>query len=290
MSSSTEINYPSDIEWTSSDYRGSAEYLNKTFGWDIQDMPQHKMAFGDMGLKLTVMIRNEMPYDHGTDQRCCFYMTVPDVRMEMSRLEKLGATVFKEPETVPNMGIWGLLKLPGNMILGLWAYLPGAQQMTRSITKQMSDVGALFFFEIVNSEPKKVVDFYNKAYGWGLEESQFRGGYWYGSNKQTFSLGVRQAKQGEKNSLTGFVNVTDLSLSTSNLTTTGSKVTGPPEDYKPHGMCQKVTTPGGIVIALWQASPAAPHPTTQPAKSSSKPMAETEKVPMTKESSELAGH
>jgi predicted enzyme related to lactoylglutathione lyase len=290
MQTSTTINYPSDIEWISTDYRASADYLTKTFGWDVKDMPEHKMAFGEVGHKLTVMIRSEMPYDKGLGQQASFYMTVSDVNLEIARLQKLGATIFKEPETVPNMGVWALVMIPGRVVLGLWAYLPGAQQPIRKITKKITDEGALGYFEMVNTDAKGLVDFFKNAYGWKFDESTFLGGsFWYVSDKETFSLGIREARQGERNDLVGFVNVTNLGMASSNLSNTGSRALGTVLDYEPHGFCQKFIIPGGILLGLWGPSRIAPTQVTPPVQAS-KPIADTERVPMTQEERELAGH
>jgi predicted enzyme related to lactoylglutathione lyase len=290
MFASTEINYPSDIEWVSTDYVATADYLSKTFGWDVKNDPVNHMAFGDVGLKVNLMIRGEMPYDSGIAQQAFFYMTVPDVKMEINRLETLGASVFKEPEIVPNMGYWSLIKIPGNMIIGLWSYLPGAPHPVRKMTKKKTDEGAMTFFEMVALDARGVVDFFQKAYSWPFEESEFHDApYWYVSDKESFSLGVREARMGERNGLISFINVNNLGLSTSRLTESGSRVVGNVVDYEPHGFSQKLMIPGGVLLGLWGPSKAG---TTQASKpvAVSKPMTDPEKVPFLEETRELAGH
>jgi predicted enzyme related to lactoylglutathione lyase len=284
------INYPSDIEWVSTDYRAAADYLTKTFGWDIKDDSQHQMAFADLGLKLTLMIRGQKSYDNNISQQSFFYMTVPDVKLEISRLEKLGATVFKEPEVVSNMGTWCLMTIPGNMILGLWSYLPGAQQPVRKMTKAKTDEGTMNFFEMVCLDARGVVDFFKKAYGWSFEKSEFHDApYWYASDKESFSLGIREARMGERNDMIGFVNVNNLGFSTSKLTESGSRVVGNVVDYEPHGFVQKFMIPGGILLGLWGPSQTAPTKVTE-LVAASKPITDPERVPFLEETRELAGH
>jgi predicted enzyme related to lactoylglutathione lyase len=272
MSTSTAINYPSDIEWVSSDYKATAAYFTQALGWNMKDMPEQQMAFGDWGLKMVAMLSSEMPHDKGLEQRAKFYFTVPDVNAEIQRLAKFGAAVFKEPQLVPNMGYWCLVKIPGNLILGLWNYLPGTGPEPRQLTKKPTDETVATYFELVNKDAKQVAEFFKNAYGWTFQESTFLGGqFWYTSDNESkaFMLGIRQPKAGERSDLTAFVTTNTMFSTRENLTKAGAKFVGQVEDYSPHGHCQKLNIPGGIVIGIWEPArvPLAQAPKEAAAKS-----------------------
>jgi len=113
------------------------------------------------------------------------------------------------------------------------------------------------FFELITPEGKLVADFFKNAYGWTFTESVFQGGqYLYTSDPDkvtnSFMLGIRQPKMGEKCDLVAFVTVKNLTSFSENLTRTGARTLGSVEDYEPHGFLQRLTIPGGIVLGLWQ--------------------------------------
>jgi predicted enzyme related to lactoylglutathione lyase len=249
------LNYPSDFEFVSTDYKATTDYFKQTFGWNLKERAQNKMSFGNFGLRMSLMIASEMPYDKGLEQRARFYFTVPDVLIEIDRLVKLGATVWKEPEIIPEIGSWCFMKIPGNIIIGLWAYLPDKLPPPNPITKRPTDESVMTFFELVTPEAMFVAEFFKNAFGWTFTESVLRGGlYLYTSDKPTnsFQLGIRHSRRGERSDLTAFVTVKNLVPFTETVVRFGGEKVGEFDDYTPRGFCQKIKIPGGIVLGLWQ--------------------------------------
>jgi len=213
-----------------------------------------KMSTATWGLNLQAMIRNENDGDKGRNQRTILYMTVPDMTKEIKRLEKLGAEVFKEPQGVPGMGQWAYVKIPGDIVFGLWSNDPSYTPPPRAISKKPGDDSTPTFFEIVNSNAKEVSPFLKKAFGWNFDEMTFHGAdYWYASDEgHTFSVGMRHPKKGEKDGeLVAYVNVDDFVGAIAKVSKSGSKKVGKVQDYAPHGECQLVVAPGNLPIGLW---------------------------------------
>jgi len=218
-------------------------------------MADWKMSTATWGLNLQAMIRNENDGDKGRNQRTILYFTVPDMTKEIKRLEKLGGEVFKEPQAVPGMGQWSYVKVSGDVVIGLWSADPAYKAPPRAITKKPGDHSTPTFYEFVNSDAKEVAAFFQKAYGWKFDESNFHGApYWYASDTETraFSAGIRHPKKGEKDGeLVAYVNVEDLAGQIAKMTKSGSKKIGKIQDYSPHGECQVVVAPGNLPIGLW---------------------------------------
>jgi predicted enzyme related to lactoylglutathione lyase len=218
-------------------------------------MNDWKMSSVTWGMELQAMVRNEAEADKGRNQRTNLYMTVPDMTKEIKRLEKLGAEIFKGPEAVPGMGQWAYVKVPGDVVLGLWVNDPGFKPPARAVTKKPGDHGTPTFFEFVNSDAKEVAQFFKKAYGWDFQEMPFHGApYWYTSDPVTkaFSAGIRHPKKGEKDrDLITFVNVDDFEGQTAKMTKSGSKKVGKVVNYDPHGEYQLLTVPGNHTLGLW---------------------------------------
>jgi len=270
MAKTVAFQAPTEIELVAADCKETGEYLQKVFGWDVNHMADWKMSTAKWGLNMQAMIRNESDLDKGRNQRTIFYMTVPDMTKEIKRLEKLGGEVFKDPMVIPNMGSWGYVKVPGDIVLGLWSDDPAHKPPARSITKKPGDHSTATFFEFVNSDAKEAAAFFKKAYGWEFAEMPFHGApYWYASDEShNFSAGIRHPKKGEKDhDLITYVNVEDLAGHTTKMTKSGAKKVGKVVDYAPHGECQLVAIPGNLSIGLWGALKGAGNSAEKPESS-----------------------
>jgi len=245
---------PSEVEFVVADAKSGGEYLQEAFGWNVTHMADWKMSTATWGLNLQAMIRNENEGDKGRNQRSILYFTVPDMTKEIKRLEKMGCEVFKEPQAVPGMGQWGYMKVPGDVVIGLWSEDPAYKAPPRAITKKPGDHATPTFYEFVTSDAKEAANFFKKAYGWNYDESNFHGApYWYASDTENraFSAGFRHPKKGEKDGLIAYVNVDDLNGQIAKMSKSGSKKVGKVQDYSPHGECQVIVAPGNLPLGLW---------------------------------------
>jgi predicted enzyme related to lactoylglutathione lyase len=263
------MSIPQEVEFVSNDIEATNKFLVDVFDWKMQYMKEFNMGMGSFGLKTNVMITKEGDIFKTRSQRTLLYLTVKDVDKEVKRLSKLGAEVAIEPKPVPLpgvpggiMGHWAYVKVPGDVIIGLWADAPGFTPPAREATKGKYDDKTMNFYEIVSGNPKEAAEFFKQAYQWDLGFSaDFHGQnywYWHGDG-ETFSIGVRPFKKGEKDTVVlAHVNLTaNHAQILAKAKKNGAKAVGGKIDYAPHGNVQYITIPGGPTIGLWESPPRA---------------------------------
>jgi len=252
-----DLQGPSEIEFVSSDFAATTNFLASTFGWETKVMAEWKMGTAKWGLKIAGMIRNEEAFPKGYTQTTILYMTVPDIHKEVKRLTKLGASVFKAVVDIPNMGSWGYMKVPGDLILGLWSNAPTYKPEEKVVTKKPGDATTLTFSELVTADAEAAAAFFNDAYHWGFNKSDFHGQeYWYSrGDHQSFSFGLRKPKSKSESSpdIVAYVNMETIAASLTKAKKNGAKAIGGKIDYAPHGNAQITLIPGDVRIGLWES-------------------------------------
>jgi len=228
-----------------------------TFNWKIELMEGGIMGMGTFGFKTNVMVAKESDSFKDRAQRTVPYLTVPSIAKEIERVQKLGAAVHKEPQKIPGMGEWAYIKVPGDVVVGLWSNAPEWKPPPRVETKGKYDEFTMNFFEIATATPKETSEFLKQAYNWDLGFSEDYHGqnywYWHGDGS-SFSLGVRGLKKGETGTVFhGHVNLLQsysdvLAKSKKN----GAKTVGGKVDHAPHGHAQYIAMPGNTLIGLWE--------------------------------------
>jgi len=254
-----DVTVPSEVEFFSSDLAKANKFFRDSFGWDVQDMPEWKMGFAKWGTPLTGMVRVKDDKLNEIFQTATLYFTVPDFDKEVKRLTKFGAKTFTEKNVIPNMGSWGYIQVPGDLILGLWSNDPSYTPKPKPNDKKPGEEPTVNFFEFVTSEPEEAQAFLKKAFGWGFDPTPFGDEkYWYfpGDHK-TFSVGLRLPEKQEKGSnILPFVNVSSLDDTTKTTLKNGAKKFFPkPRPYGEFGTAGYVNTPGSVVLGLWESNP-----------------------------------
>jgi len=252
------IHVPSELElWTTS-LNTTDAYLTGSVKWEVNEMANFNMAMVKWGHKMTGMVRVKDKELEGLDQTATLYLTVDDVRKEVARLKKLGATEFKKPVDIPNMGSWGYVKIPGDVVIGLWQNAPEYVPQPKNVTNGPHAAGTVTFFELVTDEPEAAAKFLQKAWHWDFNEYDFNAQkYWYCmGNHESFSAGIRGALKNEKSpNLLPFLNVETIDGAQPALLKSGAKkITPKPLKYEPHGQISILTIPGGVQLGLWENS------------------------------------
>jgi predicted enzyme related to lactoylglutathione lyase len=255
---SASVIAPSELELFTKDLSGSSGFLRDAFTWEVNELPEWKMAFAKFGVPLTAMVRtkDDVLAPASVTQTSTFYVTVPDFDKEQARLVKLGAKVFKAKTSVENMGSWGYLRVPGNFIVGLWQNDPKHVPQPKPDNKKPGEDGTVSFLELVSSAPEEATAFFLKAFSWDFNYTPFgEEKYWYfQGDRKTFSVGLRLPQKPEKGSnLIPYVNVSSLDDATSNALKHGAKKLFPkPRPYGEFGTGGVVTIPGGVSVGFWE--------------------------------------
>jgi len=258
-----DVTVPSELEFFSGDLAKANKFFRDSFQWDVQEIPDFKMGFAKWGTPLTGMVRVKDDQLNEVFQTATLYFTVPDFDKEVKRLTKLGAKVFSEKKEVPNMGSWGYIQAPGDLILGLWSNDPSYKPQPKPNEKKPGSDLTVNFFEFVTSEADDAIAFFKKAFGWTFNATPFGDEkYWYcRGDEKSFSVGLRLPEKQEKGSnILPFVNVSSLDDTTKATLKNGAKKFFPkPRPYGEFGTAGYVTTPGNVVLGLWESNPAHHH-------------------------------
>jgi len=202
---------------------------------------------------MTAMIMAEEAHDKGHPQRTIFYLTVPSIDNEVKRLKKLGATVHKAAVAVPNAGKYGYVKVPGDLVFGLWESVGPSQPKVAKKTKEAD--ATVTFFEIFSSDPEAAVAFLSKALAWNFTSYPIGGKpYWYsGGDGKSFSVGLRGLEKGEKGTdLIAHVNKKSASDALKAVAKLGAKKVGAERSYGPYGKSQLFKAPGGFTMGFYE--------------------------------------
>jgi len=116
------------FELPADDMNRAKEFYNKTFGWEIQDMPD----FGYTLLHTTEMdMKKRMPKEPGAINGGVYkreasmphpqvFMDVKDIDASLKKIEENGGETVRGKTPVGEMGFVANFKDPEGNILGLW--------------------------------------------------------------------------------------------------------------------------------------------------------------------------
>lgn len=109
------------IELNATSLGHAKEFYGELFDWELKDM-----NMGPSGTYTTINVGEgtgggilKHPMD-GAPSLWIPYVAVDDVAATTKKAKALGATIIKENETVPNMGVFSIITDPTGATLGLW--------------------------------------------------------------------------------------------------------------------------------------------------------------------------
>jgi predicted enzyme related to lactoylglutathione lyase len=247
---------PSEIQFTTSSLTDTSTFIRGALpSWKVEEFPDFRMATVNWGLEMTGMTMGEEEHDKGRTQRTTFYFTVPNIDKEIKRLQKLGAEIHMAPVAIPEMGSYGYVKGPGDVVLGLWQN--AAPPKAKVATKEPKDEATVTYFEVVSSEPKEAAAFLTKALNWKFEFYPMNGAdFWYwGEDGQKFSVGLRGLEKGEKGSdVIAHINET-VAKGLPDAVKNNAKKVGGVRKYGNFGQSQFFKAPGGFTMGIWENFP-----------------------------------
>jgi len=250
-----EVQAVSELEFWSGDLIKSDLFANQAFKWNVQEMLEAGMSMVQWGKPISGMVRRKDDVLAKVNQTATGYFTVKDYDAEVTRLEILGAEVFKNKTVIPGMGTWGYVKAPGGIIFGLWQSDPKHVPQPK---KEIDNANTVTFLEIITDDAEDAIAYLEKAHGWKFNYSPFGDlKYWYcRGDEKTFSVGLRLPQKPEKGpNFIPYVNVDKIS-SALNLVTQGGgkKLTKGERSFGPFGTGYIFTDPGSVVLGLYEDS------------------------------------
>ncbi len=115
-----------------------------------------------------------------------------------------------------------------------------------------------FFTEeqLLSTEPRKAKEFYQRLFGWKMEEVEIPGvGYRVEIKTESGPSGaIMAAPAGARSAWFPYVDVEDLATTVARIRELGGKILQEPRDVPGAGTLAVATDPTGAVFKLWQAT------------------------------------
>lgn len=111
-------------ELMTTDPEAAAEFYSAVFGWSAQDMPMPEGTYKVMkiGEESVSGIMNIPVMAKGAPPSWGSYMTVDNVDTSVAKAKELGATILLEPQDIPSIGRFSLIRDPQGAVFHIITY------------------------------------------------------------------------------------------------------------------------------------------------------------------------
>ena len=229
----------------------TAKFYSEVFGWHTQSMPESNYVLIDThagsGINGGIGQIREGQAPHSV-----FYAENPDIQALLDKAEKLGAKTVAPVTEIPDMVTFAQFTDPFGNLIGL---VKGPGEVKISDGKNP----AVDWVEISVAEPKKAWDFYNKLFGWKIEEGSAPEGQ--GFLHGSIDTGGPGARGGIGSSPDGQPQVTiyaavdDIQKYLDRAENLGAKTVMPPTQVDPHTHISIFVDPQGTSFGLYRYQP-----------------------------------
>jgi predicted enzyme related to lactoylglutathione lyase len=241
------------FELDGTDWQSLAGFYKELFAWHVQEMPEGNYAIIDThagsGINGGIgMSQSGEPF--GT-----FYVQGPDVQALLDKAESLGAkTVVPLVEmTEPFPLTFAQFADPQGNRIGLVKAEEGQEG-----GPSQGDGVSVSWFEIIGPDPKALVDFYGKLFGWTEQKTdagggeEIPGGFEYHQMEGAGIGGGIGSSPDGKGHVTVYAEVDDIQKYLERAETLGAKTVVPVTTIAQTTFAQ-FADPQGIVFGLFQA-------------------------------------
>ena len=117
-----------------------------------------------------------------------------------------------------------------------------------------SAIGSVVHVELHSDDPGKTKDFYRTVFGWKFQEVP-------GMNYAMIEMpsppggGIRKTDRGEATGILNFIQVASVDGAVRKIEKAGGKILVPKQAVPSWGTFSIFQAPGGVVQAIWEASP-----------------------------------
>jgi len=141
-------------------------FYGKVIGWTCSapgNAPHGYRMFSAAGIPVAgLMTLPDEAKAQGARPLWMGYISTPDVDAEIAAVAAAGGTVYREPETIANMGRFAVVADPQGATYSLWTDLSGA---TLAEKPPMTS-GHVGWHELMTENVDQAFDFYAGRYGW----------------------------------------------------------------------------------------------------------------------------
>lgn len=246
---------PAWIDLSTSDIEGAKEFYGALFGWTFEDRGEEFAHYhyllrdgapvgGLMSTQgMTCPNGGELPTEWGV------YLTVPDAEAAVAAVEQTGGQVIVPASPMGQAGTMAVAVDPAGAVIGLWQ--PGDFAGFEHSTEPGSPV----WFESMSQSVDEAVPFYEKVFGWTINEMPGDWRYVTNGSEQTATAGLCDARgvvaDGTPSYWRVYLTTSDVDGDLARIGELGGSVLDGPVD-SPYGRVATVSDPQGASFQLLQ--------------------------------------
>jgi predicted enzyme related to lactoylglutathione lyase len=234
------------IELATSDPAKAKAFYSALFGWSFNDMPVGPMIYS------TFYPSSEpgggifkMP---DVPTFWLAYVGVKDINESTEKAKSLGATIYRGPQEIPNIGWMTILVDPTGATIAMFQPKDGAQPPTGG------KAGNPFVhLELCTPDTAAAKTFYTSLFGWSFQDMDMGGGMIYSTFKPSSGPGGGLfTMPGVPTAWLAYVGVDDINAATDKAKSLGATIHRGPQEIPNIGSFTILADPTGATIALFQ--------------------------------------
>jgi uncharacterized protein len=243
-------------ECSSSDVEGAKAFYGEVFGLDAEESPLPEggiyVQFQKDG-KDVAGLTPQQPHEReqGIPPHWNTYIAVDEADVVTKEAERLGATIAAPPFDVLESGRMAVVIDPTGAAIGLW-------QAKDHIGAQVyAEEGTIGWWELMNQDPQRAIEFYTQLFGYGTEEyPSATGPYTVLRHKGENAAGIMAAPQPDISaSWTPYFVVADADATLEKAIALGAATMMPVTEAENVGRFSWITDPQGAAIAFIKPEP-----------------------------------
>lgn len=240
-----------------------ADFYGELFGWDVQEIPNYRLidTHAGAGINGGIMAQSDQHLPPGdavgdlnlyAQSFLAFYVQGPDIQALLDKAESLGGKTMTPVTDVPQMVTFAFFADPQGNRIGL---VKGDE--TDQGGPSQGDGVPVNWFEIIGPDPKALVDFYTKLFGWTEQKNpaggdEIPGGFEYHQmDGAGIGGGIGSSPDGQGH-VTVYAEVDDVQKYLERAETLGGKTVVPVTSIAQTTFAQ-FADPQGIVFGLFKA-------------------------------------
>src|SRR5262252_595552 len=150
-------------ELMTTDPKAASAFYRKVVGWKTEGWPadpSYNMFVAPSGAVAGYMLLPEEAQRMGAPPTWLTYIGTPDVDQTASRAEDLGGEILKQPDDIPNVGRFAVLRDPHEAVFAV--FTPSMEGQP----KNTPEMGEFSWHELATTEPTDALEFYRALFAW----------------------------------------------------------------------------------------------------------------------------
>jgi predicted enzyme related to lactoylglutathione lyase len=163
------------IELLTSDIEASQAFYGAVMGWTCvaagHNAHDYRLFSKDGQVAAGLMQLPEEAKARGARPSWFGYISSDDVNMDVADIDDAGGTVYRDPETIPDMGRFAVVSDPQGAAFGLWQDLSGR----KGPDIPAMSTGHCGWRELMADDVEEAFAFYEEKFGWTRAEAHDMG-------------------------------------------------------------------------------------------------------------------